>query len=121
LYFRVPIEVSLARLLTGTRAELKYYEAGMDLGLSPNVVESFKIFQSRVLNEYAKIVEEFGLTVIDATLEIDEQQEQVREIVEKALAPYKPKRGSHAKREALFWRRFALPEPGGAEGEADRH
>src|SRR2546427_3646806 len=36
---------------------------------------------------------------IDATLEIDEQQEQVREIVEKALAPYKPKRGSHAKRE----------------------
>ena len=121
LYFRVPIEVSLARLLTGTRAELKYYEAGMDLGLSPNVVESFKIFQSRVLNEYGKIVEEFGLTVIDATLEIDEQQEQVREIVEKALAPYKPKRGSHAKREALFWRRFALPEPGGAEGEADRH
>src|SRR5439155_12287146 len=93
---------SLARLLTGTRAELKYYEAGMDLGLSSNVVESFKIFQSRVLNEYAKIVEEFGLTVIDATLEIDEQQEQVREIVEKALAPYKPKRGSHQTRSAIL-------------------
>src|SRR5207253_8359312 len=87
LYFRVPIEVSLARLLTGTRAEFKYYEAGMDLGLSSNVVESFKIFQSRVLNEYDKIVEEFGLTVIDATLEIDEQQEQVRQIVWKALTP----------------------------------
>src|SRR2546426_3759150 len=40
-YFRVPIEVSLSRLLEGTRAELKYYEAGMDLGLSTNIVESF--------------------------------------------------------------------------------
>jgi dTMP kinase len=93
----------------------------MDLGLSTNIVESFKIFQSRVLNEYDKIVEEFGLTVIDATLEIDEQQEQVREIVSKTLASYKPKRGSHAKREALFWRRFTIPESEGAEGEADRH
>jgi dTMP kinase len=120
-YFRVPIEVSLSRLLTGTRAELKYYEAGMDLGLSPNLVESFKIFQSRVLNEYDKIVDEFGLTVMDATLEIDEQQEQVRDIVSKALASYKPKRGTHAKREAIFWRRFDLPESERTQGEADRH
>jgi dTMP kinase len=119
-YFRVPIEVSISRLLEGTRAELKYYEAGMDLGLSTNVVESFKIFQSRTLAEYDKIVEEFGLTVMDATLEIDEQQEQVREVVSKALAHYKPKRGTHAKREALFWRRFALPESEGTQGEADR-
>jgi dTMP kinase len=109
-YFRVPIEVSVSRLLGGTRAELKYYEAGMDLGLSSNVAESFKIFQSRALAEYDKLVDEFGLTVIDATLEIDEQQEQVREIVSKTLATYKPKRGSHGRREALFWRRFALPQ-----------
>jgi dTMP kinase len=92
----------------------------MDLGLSPNLVESFKIFQSRTLAEYDKIVDEFGLTVMDATLEIDEQQEQVRDIVSKALATYKPKRGTHVKREALFWRRFALPEPERAQGETDR-
>jgi dTMP kinase len=98
---------------------LKYYEAGMDLGLSTNLVESFKIFQSRVLNEYDKIVEEFDLTVMDATLEIDEQQEQVRDIVTKALATYNPKRGTHAKREKLFWRRFTLPESERAQGEAD--
>jgi len=35
LYFRVPIEVSLDRLLGG-RAKLKYHEAGMDLGLAPD-------------------------------------------------------------------------------------
>jgi dTMP kinase len=110
-YFRVPIEVSVSRLLSGTRAELKYYEAGMDLNLSTSLVESFKIFQSRALGEYDKLVEEFGLTVIDATLEIEEQQAQVRDIVSKTLVSYKPKRGTHAKREALFWRKFALSEP----------
>ena len=109
-YFRVPIDVSVSRLLGGTRAELKYYEAGMDLGLSSNVVESFKIFQSRALAEYDKLVDEFGLTVIDATLEIDEQQEHVRDIASKILASYKPKRGTHGRREALFWRRFTIPE-----------
>jgi dTMP kinase len=51
LYFRVPIEVSLDRLLTG-RAKLKYHEAGMDLGLSRDPAESFRLFQSRVLEEY---------------------------------------------------------------------
>ena len=35
LYFRVPIEVSLARLLAG-RTKLKYHEAGMDVGLAPD-------------------------------------------------------------------------------------
>ena len=109
-YFRVPIEVSVSRLLSGTRAELKYYEAGMDMGLSSNLTESFKIFQSHALSEYDKLVDEFGLTVIDATLEIDEQQAQVRDIVSKSLSSYKPKRGSHGRREALFWRRFTLPQ-----------
>jgi dTMP kinase len=109
-YFRVPIEVSVSRLLSGTRAELKYYEAGMDMGLSTNLTESFKIFQSHALAEYDKLVEEFALTVIDATLEIDEQQAQVRDIVSKSLSSYKPKRGTHGRREALFWRRFTLPQ-----------
>ena len=110
-YFRVPIEVSVSRLLSGTRAELKYYEAGMDMGLSSNLTESFKIFQSHALAEYDKLVDEFGLTVIDATLVIDEQQAQVRDIVSKSLSSYKPKRGTHGRREALFWRRFTLPQP----------
>jgi dTMP kinase len=109
-YFRVPIEVSVSRLLGGTRADLKYYEAGMDLGLSSNVIESFKIFQSQALAEYDKLVDEFGLTVIDATLEIDEQQDHVRDIVSKSLSSYKPKRGTHGRREALFWRRFTIPQ-----------
>lgn len=83
-YFRVTLEESLNRILTG-RPELKFYEAGMDLGLSEDPYESFRIFQGRILNEYDKMVDEFGLTVIDATAPLLEQQEIVRKIVEPHL------------------------------------
>jgi dTMP kinase len=80
VYFRVPIDVSLDRLLA-RRVKLKFYEAGMDLGLSPNVVESFRLFQSRVLDEYEKTVEEFGLKVVDASGSITSQQRDLRRLV----------------------------------------
>jgi dTMP kinase len=83
-YFKVPIEVSLERLLS-VRMQLKYYEAGMDLKLSKDVVESFRLFQSRILQEYDGIVEEFGLKVIDGTKSIQEQQNEVREITSQLL------------------------------------
>ncbi len=83
-YFRVPLEESLRRILVG-RPQLKYYEAGMDLGLSPDPYESFKIFQGRILNEYDIMVDEFDLQVIDATDTLVAQQRQVREIVEPHL------------------------------------
>jgi dTMP kinase len=82
-YFRVPLQESLRRILHG-RPQLKYYEAGLDLGLSSDPYESFSLFQGRILQEYDKIVDEFGLTVVDATLPLTEQQEIIREIV----APY---------------------------------
>ncbi|HEX9743062.1 MAG TPA: dTMP kinase [Nitrospiraceae bacterium] len=110
-YFKVPIEVAIDRLLGGTRGQFKYYEAGMDMGLSQDVKESFRIFQSRILAEYDKIVEEYGLTVMDATQEIEEQQDNMREVVTKALEQYKPKRGGYGKRAAIFWRRFGVPQP----------
>src|SRR5579864_8712259 len=43
-YFRAPLQIAVHRILSG-RPKLKYYEAGMDLGLSLDPVESFRIFQ----------------------------------------------------------------------------
>ncbi len=79
-YFRVPLEESLKRIMSG-RPVLKYYEAGLDLGLSSDPYESFKLFQERIIREYEKMVDEFGLTPIDATLPLTEQQEIIRRIV----------------------------------------
>jgi dTMP kinase len=86
VYFRVPIEVSLDRLLA-RRVKLKFYEAGMDMGWSTNPTESFRLFQGKVLEEYDRIVEEFGLSVIDATGSITEQQRAFRKLVTKYLGP----------------------------------
>jgi dTMP kinase len=83
-YFRVPLETAIGRLMDG-RDELKYYEAGMDLGLSDDPEESFRLFQGLILKEYEKMISEFGLTVIDATLPIEVQQTQVRQIVKTQL------------------------------------
>jgi dTMP kinase len=87
-YFKVPVDVSLGRILSG-RAKIKYYEAGMDLNMSQDPVESFSKFQSKILEEYGRVVEEYKLTVIDATADIDEQQELVRDVVGRMLATYR--------------------------------
>ena len=84
LYFRVPLEIAVQRI-TSARAKLKYYEAGMDLNLSESRVESFELFQERILNEYDNMVDEFGLTVIDGTLTVQAQQRLVREIVKQEI------------------------------------
>jgi len=83
-YFRVPLDIAVERI-TAARAKLKYYEAGMDLNLSENINESFKLFQGRILNEYDKMVDEFGLTLMDGTQLVKEQQKQVRNIVKRVL------------------------------------
>ncbi len=83
-YFRISLDEAMKRILGG-RDALKPYEAGMDLGLSDDIEESFRIFQSRILEEYDKMIDEFGLVVIDATRSIEAQQAQVREIVTQAL------------------------------------
>ncbi len=87
-YFRVPLDVALGRILGGRNA-LKYYEAGMDLQLSDDIEESFGLFQGKILKQYDALVKEFGLTVIDATLPIEEQQAQMRAHVKSKLVGLK--------------------------------
>jgi dTMP kinase len=84
VYFRVPIDVSLDRLLA-RRVKLKFYEAGLDMGWSTNVTESFRLFQSKVLQEYDAIVPEYGLQVIDASGSITDQQRVYRRLVSERL------------------------------------
>jgi dTMP kinase len=83
-YFRVPLEVAMHRILTG-RSGIKFYEAGMDLELSDDPEDSFRLFQGRILEEYERMIPEFDLQVIDATLPIEVQQQQMRQAVKAKL------------------------------------
>jgi dTMP kinase len=77
-YFRLPVDIAADRILSG-RPKLKYYEAGMDLNLSNDPYESYRIFQSRIIDEYESMITPEGFTVIDGTTGIEEQQAEVRE------------------------------------------
>ena len=83
-YFEVPLEVSLNRILEG-RPALKYHEAGLDMGWSTDPYESFRIFQGKILKEYAAIKAKAGFTTIDARKEIHVQQAKVRKIISETI------------------------------------
>jgi len=88
LYFQTPLEIAVNRILSG-RPELKYHEAGLDIGLSSDPVESFTLFQGLIKEEYDAMVDTDGLTVIDATRGIHEQQHYGRELVRDILGDFK--------------------------------
>ncbi len=90
-YFRVGLEEAVKRL-RAARAELKFYEAGGDLGFTDDLEESFRIFQGRIIAEYERMVGEFGLVVIDAGLAVEEQQSRMRQVVAGTLTEAKKTR-----------------------------
>ena len=87
-FFRAPLDVAIERIISA-RPQLKHYEAGMDMGWSDDPEKSFEIFQGKILEEYDRMVDEFGLTVIDATRSIEKQQHEMRAIVSRYLTPQK--------------------------------
>ena len=89
-YFSLPLRTALDRILSG-RPALKYHEAGMDLGLSPDPVESFKIFQGRIHKTYELLAKKHGFTRISSDRPVEAIQEEVRGVLRDRidLAHYK--------------------------------
>src|SRR5213596_1506848 len=79
-FFKADLDVSLRRILDG-RPQLKYFEAGMDLQLSMDPYESFRIFQGRILEVYMAMSTEFNFLVIDANQRVEAQQSLVRQLI----------------------------------------
>ncbi|HXD33767.1 MAG TPA: thymidylate kinase [Pyrinomonadaceae bacterium] len=83
-FFRAPLKVAVNRIMSG-RPAFKYYEAGLDMGWADDVEESFEVFQGKILEEYDQMVDEFGLTLLDATRSIETQQREMRRIISAQL------------------------------------
>jgi dTMP kinase len=79
-YFDVPLDEAMRRISVG-RPELKFYEAGLDLGLCSDPYESFRRFQDLIRQEYECVVDEYGLVRMDATESLIHQQQRMRELV----------------------------------------
>ncbi|MFI5347389.1 MAG: dTMP kinase, partial [Elusimicrobiota bacterium] len=109
LYFRLPVKTAIGRVLARSdgklglsedfdgddegaktvkeRRGLKYYEAGLDVKLSKDPVENFKLFQTRVTAEYDAQAREFGFKVVDADRGRDEVHADVTALALGVLGP----------------------------------
>ena len=65
-YLDVPVEILLKRII-GTTG-LDYWESGRDIGLSNDFYTSFQIYQNKCINEYHKMIKEYGFIASDGTL-----------------------------------------------------
>jgi dTMP kinase len=92
-YFRAPLDVAVGRIVAG-RPKLKYYEAGMDLRLSLDRAESFRIFQERILNNYDQMVESDHFVLMDGTVPVNKLQKLMRQFLSERieLAQFAPKK-----------------------------
>ena len=79
-FFKANLETSLNRILDN-RPQLKYFEAGMDLRLSPDIQESFRVFQGRLLEQYLAMSTQYDFLMLDANQAIEAQQSIVREMI----------------------------------------
>jgi dTMP kinase len=86
-YFKVPLAISIKRILNG-RTQLKYHEAGLDMGFSKDPLESFQIFQGMVKKNYDDMSKKEGFITLDASKSIVEQQKIIRNYVTNKLTGY---------------------------------
>jgi dTMP kinase len=84
-YFDTPLAESIRRIMDG-RPKLKYYEAGLDMELSSEPEESFRLYQGLIRQEYERLVDEFGLVRMDATEALIRQQQRMRDLVRPHLS-----------------------------------
>ena len=64
VYFDIDPKTSMERICFNRTP--KFYEAGMDLKLSNDPFESYVLFQTKVVKEYKKMLDEFDIIKLDA-------------------------------------------------------
>ncbi len=83
-YLKMPLDSLLRRIIT-TRGGLDFYESGRDIGMSTDLYQSFKLYQSQIAFEYERMADEYQFKVISADDPIEAVQKTLRSSVRKLL------------------------------------
>ncbi|MCC7527747.1 MAG: dTMP kinase [Candidatus Melainabacteria bacterium] len=83
-YLKMPLDPLLRRIIT-TRGSLDFYESGRDIGMSTDLYQSFKLYQSQIMFEYEQMMTEFPFVVVSADETPDKIQHNLRQHVGKIL------------------------------------
>ena len=92
-YFRVTPETALERILRD-RGSMKFFESGMDLGLSTDVEESFLLFQGKVMKNYDLISQDHAFVQLNGAGDINDifskVKGKVKEMIDSGVFPAPP-------------------------------
>jgi len=69
-YLRAGVGDLVTRVLQ--KGGFDYWESGMDLHLGDDMYESFLVYQTRIMADFDKMVEDYGFGVIDASRSIEQ-------------------------------------------------
>ena len=86
-YLRIDVDTLALRVIETTG--MNYWESGMDLRLGTDLYESFKKYQSLLIEEFDKMAEEFRFNVVDARKSPEEIQEELRAHIVPVLPGHK--------------------------------
>jgi dTMP kinase len=76
LYLDIDVDRLIPRVVQGKGMD--YWESGMHLSLGTDMFDSFVRYQSRLIDEYRKLANEFGFVTVDARRPIDDVQTDIR-------------------------------------------
>jgi len=75
-YLRIDVETLALRVIETTG--MNYWESGMDLRLGTDLYDSFKKYQSLLIEEFDKMATEFSFNVVDARKSPEDIQNELR-------------------------------------------
>lgn len=78
-FLNVSLETVTDRMMS-SRVPLSYFDAGMDLRLSADEYESFRLFQARLQEYYLALSQRFAFRMIDGDAPVEAQQDVIRRL-----------------------------------------
>src|SRR6058998_2391764 len=74
-YLKIGIDNLIPRVLQ--RGGFDYWESGMDMRLGADLFESFVNYQTSLLEQFALMTDEYGFQVLDASLPVEQLNEEL--------------------------------------------
>jgi dTMP kinase len=82
-YLKADVETLVTRMVHGRGFD--YWESGMDIRCADNLYDSFIVYQTRLIQQFDQMAEEFGFITIDATLSPSAVFSQIQERLKQLL------------------------------------
>lgn len=70
IYLKCDVPHLIERMVHGRGFD--YWESGMDVRSADNLYDSFVVYQTRLIEQFDRMAEEYGFVVVDATRSIEE-------------------------------------------------